>query len=339
MRPPPKSTQNGYDPLRLPCVRNSWEGVACRAGIPPDLGDTLVVDRRSFMMVLAAGTAAALIGCTSPRAQPSPGGQTSEAGKAPIPTDTHSDGSISISTDASGHRLSLIQTARPDLPVVPGGPPSHITHLDCSGKNVALTIDDGVSAEVVSAYIDFARATGIRLTFFVTGSYPSWTQHQDKLRPFVDSGQIQLANHTWTHPDLTRCSDHRVETELARCEKFLINTFGVTGKPFVRPPYGDRNSRVDAVAASLGYTSMTTWYGTLGDSGLITEAVLLDLAKKWIRPHAVLLGHANHPPVTHLYGPIIDIIRDRHLQTVTLDDAWYGAEGRNRDVGPSQRGA
>ena len=252
---------------------------------------------------------------------------------------TRSDSPIPVSTDASGHRLRLIQTAKPDLPVIRGGPPSHITHLDGSGKNIALTVDDGVSPEVVSAYINFARATGVRFTFFVTGSYLSWTQHKDKLRPFVDSGQIQLANHTWTHPDLTRCSGRQIESELTRCEKFLNNTFGVTGKPFMRPPYGDRNGYVDSVAASLGYTSITTWYGTFGDSGLITQAVLLDLAKKWIRPQAVVIGHANHSTVTHLYGPIIDIIRNRHLQTVTLDDAWYGAKGRNRVAQPNPRTA
>jgi peptidoglycan/xylan/chitin deacetylase (PgdA/CDA1 family) len=109
----------------------------------------------------------------------------------------------------------------------------------------------------------------------------------------------------------------------------------VTGKPFIRPPYGDRNRYVDGLAANLGYTAITTWYGTFGDSGLITQAVLLDLAKQWLRPQAVVIGHANHPTVTHLYGPIIDIIRSRHLQTVTLDDAWYGAKGRDRAVRPA----
>src|SRR5665647_2644987 len=39
-------------------------------------------------------------------------------------------------------------------------------------------------------------------------------------------------------------------------QKFLNNTFGVTGKPFMRPPYGARNSNVDSVAANLGYTSI-----------------------------------------------------------------------------------
>src|SRR5450631_1984823 len=85
---------------------------------------------------------------------------------------------MGLSTDASGHRLRLIQTGQPDLPVVPGGPPSHITHLHGSGRNVALTVDDGASAEVVSAYIDFARATGIRLS----SSSPALTLHGPSTR-------------------------------------------------------------------------------------------------------------------------------------------------------------
>ena len=287
------------------------------------------MDRRSFMLALAAGTAATLSGCASPALLVANAQQPPHGSDGPSPARTPP---ARTATDASGHPLRLVQSARPDLPVITGGPPSHITHLDGAGQNVALSIDDGISPEVVSAYIDFAAATGVRFTFFVTGSYASWTDHKDKLRPFVDSGQIQLANHTWTHPDLTRCSGSKIERELTRCEKFLNNTFGVTGKPFLRPPYGASNGYVDGVAASLGYTSMTTWYGTFGDSGLITEAVLLDLAKKWIRPQAVVIGHANHSTVTHLYGPIADIIRSRHLQTVTLDDAWYGAKGRNRVV-------
>jgi peptidoglycan/xylan/chitin deacetylase (PgdA/CDA1 family) len=282
------------------------------------------------MLALAAGTAGALSSCASPVARSAPSGQPVVVGQVPA------SGSPARSvTDASGHRLAVIQTGRPDLPVLRGGPPSHITRLDGHGKNVALTIDDGVSAEVVSAYIDFARATGVRLTFFVTGSYRSWTQHKDKLRPLVDSGQIQLANHTWTHPYLTRCDGGQIERQLMRCERFLNNTFGVTGKPFMRPPYGARNSYVDGVAASLGYTSITTWYGTLGDSALITQPVLLGLARQWILPQAVVIGHANHSTVTHLYGPIVDILRERHLQTVTLDDAWYGARGRRRTVRPA----
>jgi peptidoglycan-N-acetylmuramic acid deacetylase len=281
------------------------------------------------MLALAAGTAAALSGCASPSGSAAPRGTPAGAPASPS-AGVPAPAGITNATDASGHPLRLLQTTRPNLPAIPGGPPSHITRLDGVGDNVALTIDDGLSAEVVAAYIDFAKATGVRFTFFVTGRYPSWTENQGALRPLVDSGQIQLANHTWTHPDLTRCSAGTIERELNRCERLLNNTFGVTGKPFLRPPYGARNHVVDRVAASLGYTSMTTWYGSFGDSGDISERTLLHLAQRWLQPQAVVIGHANLPMVTHLYGPISDILRSRHLQTVTLDDAWYGARGRNR---------
>lgn len=65
----------------------------------------------------------------------------------------------------------------------------------------------------------------------------------------------------------------------------------------------------------------------------ISETTLLHLAKKWIQPQAVVIGHANLPIVTHLFGPITAVIRSRNLRTVTLDDVWYGAPGRDRLVG------
>lgn len=233
--------------------------------------------------------------------------------------------------------LPVLQRGTPTLTPTAGGPPRLVDRLPGTGKNVALTIDDGVSPAVVGAYCDLARATGIRLTFFVTGSYPSWTTNRDKIRPLVDSGQIQLGNHTWTHPALPKLGSAAATAEITRCERFLVNTFGVTGKPFLRPPYGARSTSSDALAASLGYTTITMWYGSFGDSGLLKADVLLGEARKWLNAQAVVLGHANYPTVTTLYGQLVDLLRERALQTVTLDDAFYGAAGRNRvaTLGPS----
>lgn len=58
-------------------------------------------------------------------------------------------------------------------------------------------MDDGVNSDVVRLYTQFAKDTGIRLTFFVNGRYGLWTDHLGMLRPLVDSEQIQLVNHTW----------------------------------------------------------------------------------------------------------------------------------------------
>lgn len=199
------------------------------------------------------------------------------------------------------------------------------------GNNVAITIDDGADAQVVDAYLDFAIASGVRLTFFVTSSYPGWTQSKDKMAPLVESGQVQLANHTVTHAGLTSLSEAGVIEEVSGCETFLNQVYGVTGAPFVRPPYGYRDQWTDSVCAKLGYTTSTMWYGSFGDSGLLTQEVLLGEARKWLLAQHIVIGHANFPTVTHLYGQIIDILRERSLQTVTLDDVFFGP-GHDRHV-------
>lgn len=202
-----------------------------------------------------------------------------------------------------------------------------------AGNTVALTIDDGTDSTVVKAYLDLAKVTGIRLTFFVTAAYPSWRQHRGDLRPLVDSGQIQLANHTWDHPDLRTKSARDVAGQLNRCESFLTTTFGVTAKPFVRPPYGFHNAATDAAAADAGFSTMVLWLGSLGDSSHLTEDQLLANARQWLLAQHVVIGHANLPTVTHLYGQIVDILRSRSLQTATLDDVFYAPAGRQRTVG------
>ncbi|WP_156769550.1 polysaccharide deacetylase family protein, partial [Nocardia sp. 852002-20019_SCH5090214] len=214
---------------------------------------------------------------------------------------------------------------RPAASTPPTGPktvaPSGtMTALPGAGANLALTVDDGASPEVVGAYIRFARDTGARFTFFVTAAYDSWTVHRDALRPLVESGQIQLGNHTWDHPALTKISAGAVADQIRRTKTFLHNNFGVDGTPYYRPPYGYHNAAVDRVAADLGYTVPTLWFGSLSDSSIVTEDFLMQMAAKYFNPQAIVIGHANHPAVTHCYGRLVDIIRERHLSMVTLDD-------------------
>lgn len=258
-----------------------------------------IVDRRQLLSVLAAGTAVVLTGGAA-KGEPLNSGS---AGGGPL----------------------LPPGQPPLLPPPPGGPKipipaSTITALPGPGNSMALTVDDGASPEVVGAYIQFARDTGARLTFFVTTYYDSWNIHRNALRPLVDSGQIQLGNHTWDHPDLTKLSASAVADQLDRAKTYLRNNFGVDGTPYFRPPYGRHNGAVDKVAADLGYSVPTMWYGSLSDSGVITEDYLIECARKYFNPQTIIIGHANAPAVTHCYGQLVDIIKERNLSLVTLND-------------------
>jgi peptidoglycan/xylan/chitin deacetylase (PgdA/CDA1 family) len=203
---------------------------------------------------------------------------------------------------------------------LPGG--GVLDKLPGNGDVLALTVDDGVNTDVVRLYTQFAKDTGLRLTYFVNGMYCSWTDNLALLRPLVESGQIQLGNHTWSHPDLTRVPTSRVAQQISRNDAFLKGTFGVDARPYFRPPYGRHNSTVDAVAADLGYTAVTLWSGSLADSTVITEECIVQRAQRAFTGQAIVLGHLNHLPVTHVYEQLRDLILERNLRTVTLNDVF-----------------
>ncbi|WP_370063340.1 polysaccharide deacetylase family protein [Mycobacterium sp. MAA66] len=225
---------------------------------------------------------------------------------------------------------ALMGTDRP-APLLPPPPASArfampgagvLRVLPGQGDLLALTVDDGVDSNVVRSYAQLAKDTGIRLTFFVNGYYRSWTDNAPLLRPMVESGQIQLGNHTWSHPDLTTLSRGQIAEQIERNHTFLSNAFGVDARPYFRPPYGHHNSAVRAVAADLGYPITTMWSGSLADSTVITEDYIVKMADTHFRPQNIVLGHLNHAPVTHVFDRLVDIVRHRKLRTVTLNDVF-----------------
>jgi peptidoglycan/xylan/chitin deacetylase (PgdA/CDA1 family) len=229
-------------------------------------------------------------------------------GVAPSGSSIHPSGAAT----SGAHGLSGTRT-QPDaiISVLPG-----------TGNQVALTVDDGINSAVVGAYLEFVKSTGVRLTFFPNGRNPSWTDHAQTLRPLIESGQVQIGNHTWSHPDLRGLSDSDVADQITRNEAFFKNTFGVTSRPFLRPPYGFHNERVDRIAAELGYTTITMWYGSLADSSVLTADEIMANARTWLRAHRIVIGHANHLGITQAYPQLLELIRERNLQTVTLNDMF-----------------
>ena len=215
---------------------------------------------------------------------------------------------------------SLPQPAPIERVPLPGG--GVLNKLPGDGNLLALTVDDGVNTDVVRLYTQFAKDTGVRLTYFVNGTYRSWTDNLALLRPLVESGQIQLGNHTWSHPNLTKLPVSRVAQQISRNDEFLKTTFGVDSRPYFRPPYGRRNSTVDAVAADHGYTAITLWSGSLSDSTVVTEDYIVQMAQRAFTGQAIVIGHLNHLPVTHVYEQRRDLIRARNLRTVTLNDVF-----------------
>ena len=197
------------------------------------------------------------------------------------------------------------------------------TALAGEGDYIAWTVDDGESPEVVRAYADFAVRTGARLTFFINGSYGAFEPNIEVLKPLVESGQIQIGNHTWSHAALTTLDDEGIVAELTKNDDEIQRLFGVSSKPYYRPPYGYYDYRVLEVTAAAGFDRAVLWDGSLADSSPISAEEIYGYAKEHAHQQTILLGHLNYPGVIEVLDKVKALLDERGLTTVTLRD-YYG---------------
>lgn len=189
-------------------------------------------------------------------------------------------------------------------------------------RRIAWTVDDGVSSKSLRQYLDWVEKHDLRMTFFVTAAYSAWRKNRRQLQEMVDDSRVQLANHTFSHPSLTRISNHSIKQELQKCERFIEDTFGVSTKPYFRPPYGRIDSRVIKVARDAGYSAPVMWNGSLGDSISQRRKHILQMGQHWIRDRVILIDHVNDPTPDFVFKGLHQILKQRGLQTVTLDDVY-----------------
>jgi peptidoglycan-N-acetylglucosamine deacetylase len=282
----------------------------------------LDIDRRALLGLLGLGLAGVIAGCDV-----KPG--RAAAGASHLRPSAKS-------TTIAPTRPPPPSTAAP-RPIPPPAPgPSrvfwHGPRAAAAARQVAITIDDGYCAECAHAYAALAKATGIHITFSPNGCYGHiWTPLATTLRPLIEAGQVQIGNHTFNHLWLTELSDTQITAQLEQNEEWIQQTYGITARPWWRPPYGAHDERTDELAASLGYTNVLMWNGSYGDSTLLKPWVLLHLAREYLHPGVVMLGHANHPTVIGLFPQIAEVLATRSLHPVTLDEMF----GTSRSTGRS----
>ncbi|KAH9911430.1 uncharacterized protein BXZ73DRAFT_57018 [Epithele typhae] len=117
-----------------------------------------------------------------------------------------------------------------------------------------LTYDDGPALHT-GDLLNYLDSQNLKATFFVVGSraisYPYLLQEE-----FM--AQHQIAVHTWSHPQMTTLTNEQVIAELGWSKKIITDVTGVTPR-YWRPPFGDVDNRVRAIAKALGLeTSLWT---------------------------------------------------------------------------------
>jgi peptidoglycan/xylan/chitin deacetylase (PgdA/CDA1 family) len=279
------------------------------------------VERRRLLAGLSVGLAAVLTGCGRVRPSAAPLARPVAALPTRPPSSTLTSPPLSVPPAVGPDGGPTLLAVDPNALEV-------LWHAPTKTSDIALTIDDGYDHETVAAYVEFAQRTGIHLTFSPNGIYAdTWSVHAAALTPLIESGQIQIGNHTYAHKDLTKLSATQIRAEAERNEEWIGATFGTTSRPYLRPPFGFYNHAVIEACAEAGFPKILMWDGTFGDSALLTQEQLLEQAQKYLLPGTLMLGHANHPTITHVYDQIVELLHSRDLNAVTLDEMF----GSHRD--------
>ena len=126
-------------------------------------------------------------------------------------------------------------------------------HLD---KAVALTFDDGPSAEYTGAVLDVLTTQHVPATFFVLGQ--NAVRYPELLQRIYQEGH-EIGSHSFSHPNLGAVGDPRVHLELNLTQRVLQSMCGRSTLLF-RPPYNADAEPTSAeevhplvVASKLGY--------------------------------------------------------------------------------------
>ena len=119
---------------------------------------------------------------------------------------------------------------------------------ECAESNTwGLTFDDGPNCSHNHFY-DYLQQQKLRATMFFIGSnvlsYPLQAQ-----RALADGHDVCV--HTWSHHYMTTLSNEQVFAELFYTMRIIKDVIGVTPRCW-RPPFGDTDDRVRAIAEGLG---------------------------------------------------------------------------------------
>ncbi|KIM34055.1 carbohydrate esterase family 4 protein [Serendipita vermifera MAFF 305830] len=126
-----------------------------------------------------------------------------------------------------------------------------VTIQGCTvSKTAALTFDDGPN-QYETIIGNTLVQKGVKGTFFVCGNlYHCIYDYKTQLKAVFDQGH-QIASHTWSHKDLTTLSDADITNEMAKVDTAIEAITGAR-PAFMRPPNGNVNAKVSAIAKARG---------------------------------------------------------------------------------------
>ena len=200
-------------------------------------------------------------------------------------------------------------------PVKPSVTPDGKT--DPSRPMVALTFDDGPSANATGRILNVLQKYNAKATFFIVGSRLDSGSLKNLLKT-ADSLGCEIGNHTYSHKDLTKLNAAGIQSEISKTDVTVESIISKTPQ-LVRPTYGKYNPAVlSAVNFPLICWSIDTedWLTRNADK-------TINNIKSNVKNGDIILMHDLYSSTADACETIIPYLIDKGYQLVTVSELFY----------------
>lgn len=201
------------------------------------------------------------------------------------------------------------------LPQLPAGEPSRlVVSGDRACKMIALTYDAGSGADGAAMILDTLKKHGVTSTFFLTGK---WVEaYPDLAKRIADEGH-EIANHSYSHPDLTKLPADQVIKQIKDGEAAIKKATGRDTKLF-REPYGAFDDTERRLVRQAGYSYSIYWdVDTLDWQFPPLETLTKRITEK-TQNGSIVLMHLNVPDSARASDAAIPVLREKGYQLVAI---------------------
>lgn len=236
-----------------------------------------------------------------------------------IPTATEAPTATATPTATEAPTATVAPTAT-EVPATPTPTPA-LNYFVSNGRTIytdkpmiALTFDDGPFPAYTRELLDLFEKYNSRATFFMVGynidNYPETVKE-------VYRRGFQIANHTISHGYLNKMTAEKASREIQdNVEK--LRKLGIEGYIYLRPPYGEYNATVSAVAE----TPMIGWDVDSEDWKTGDRIKVYEMIMNTAKDGDIVLCHDIYKCTVEAMQYCVPQLIEKGYQLVTLEEMF-----------------
>ncbi|KAI9633097.1 uncharacterized protein MKK02DRAFT_3485, partial [Dioszegia hungarica] len=194
--------------------------------------------------------------------------------------------------------------------------------------SISFTFDDGVSggSDSLRNYMAGMGTMG-KATHFMIGSYIA--NDMEKFKSVASAG-AHIGVHTWSHNYMTTLTNNQVVAELGWTMQIISDLNGGRVPRFWRPPFGDVDNRVRAIAKGVFGLETVIWNHDTGDWNLdqgnsYTIPSIIAQYTQWLGDKSQglnVLEHEVRPSQIEVFKTIYPLAQQMGWKVGNVADMW-----------------